>query len=383
MNKKSAINEFRVIFTGGGSGGHTMPALSMIDSLKNECKKKKINPEILYIGSKNGIEKTLTDRSNIRYSAIKTGKLRRYVSLKNFTDIFKIIIGLFQSMGIIKKFKPAIVVSTGGFVSVPPVIAAKSLKIPVIIHEQTIDAGLANKIAGKFADKIALTFNESSKYFPSSKTIVTGLPLRKEIFSGTKKSAKKRFKFDFKLPVVYFTGGGQGCHILNLTALKILPCLLDKCNVIFQTGKNENNNDYPEFKKFYSSLNPKRKRRIYIFDFIHEELGDVLAITNLAVSRSGAGSVNEFLALKIPAIFIPLEIATNNEQLKNAKIPEKRGGAVIIEEKNLTGEILLKHIENILFTKKLKCMSDNLKKFDFKDGSKNMLDLIFEYMKLQ
>lgn len=372
--------KFKFIFTGGGSGGHTMPALAMIQALKDYSKNKNIECPILYIGSNNGVEKELAKNYNIKYQSISTGKLRRYLSINNFFDIFRIIKGIYQSKKIIRDFTPDILISTGGFVSVPPVIAAKQLKVPIIIHEQTINAGLANKIASKFANIIALTFNEGKKYFPKKNTVLTGIPLRKELFEGNKKEALKKFNLNKNLPVVYFTGGGLGCHILNTTAIKILPQLLEKTNVIFQTGKALNKKDFLEMKKFKESLGNNKKNRLLVFDFINNELPDIYAATDLAIARSGAGTVNELMALNIPAIFIPLAIATKNEQLKNAKFVEKINGSIIIEEKFLNPEILLKKINDILFTNKIKKMKENLKKITLQDGAKNMIKLIFDLL---
>ena len=373
MNK-----EFRLIFTGGGSGGHTMPAFSMIQAVRKHCKKKNIKCSLIYIGSHRGVEKEIANRYNVDFIGINTGKLRRYLSFKNFIDVFKTIKGINESKKIIKTFKPDILISTGGFVSVPPVIAAKKQKVPVIIHEQTIDAGLANKIAGLFANKIALAFHESRKYFPYKKCVITGIPLREEIFNGNRKDAAKKFKFDISLPVVYFTGGGLGCHILNQTAIKILFRLLEKCNVIFQTGSALNNKDYMEMKKFKESLDEYKKKRFIIFDFINDEIGDIYSIADLAIARSGAGTVNEFIALNIPAIFIPLAIAAKNEQLRNAKIVENMQAGIIILEKNLTPDILLKNINDILFSDKLIKMKKNLQKTSNLNGTQNMLNLILE-----
>lgn len=368
--------KYKFAFTGGGSGGHTMPVLAMIQTIKDHS--DNFEYSLLYIGSHNGVEKELIKSNNIEYRSISTGKFRRYLSISNFFDIFRIFIGIKQSRKILKDFKPDVLISTGGFVSVPPVIAAKKLKIPIIIHEQTIDAGLANKIAARFADKIALTFNDSKKYFLKKDTVLTGLPIRQGLFNGDKKAAFKKFNFDANLPVIYFTGGGLGCHILNLTALKILPGLIEKSNVIFQTGKALNNRDFFEMKKFKDSLNDKEKNRLVVFDFIRDELADIYALADLAVARSGAGTVNELMALNIPAIFIPLAIATKNEQLRNARYVEKIGGGIIIEERDLSPEILLKNINDILFTNKAIKMKENLKKHSISNGSKNMLNLILE-----
>jgi UDP-N-acetylglucosamine--N-acetylmuramyl-(pentapeptide) pyrophosphoryl-undecaprenol N-acetylglucosamine transferase len=373
--------EIKVIFTGGGSGGHTMPAISMINSLKEYCTKNNILCTILYIGSENGIEKEVVLKNKVDYKYISTGKLRRYLSLKNFTDIFNIINGFFQSRKIIKEFNPDLLFSTGGFVSVPPVVGAKFAKVPVIIHEQTIDAGLANKIAGHFAGKICLTFSESKKFFPAKKVVVTGIPLREEIFSGNVDSAKKRFGFDFEKPVLFFYGGGLGCHKLNVVGLQIIEKLLDKCNVIFQTGKSNGSKDFLELKKLCENLPEEKKRRFQVYDFINEEISDIYKIATLVIARSGAGTVCELTSLKIPAIFIPLAIATRNEQYKNASIMKNAGSAVIIEEKDLTAERLNLEIENILFTDGLKKMKENFSKIENPDGKQKILEMMISFFK--
>lgn len=366
----------KIIFTGGGSGGHTMPALSMIQDLKEFSNKEKKEIKILFIGSYNGVEKDILKKHNIDYNEISTGKLRRYFSFNNITDIFKVIKGISQANKIIKKFDPDILVSTGGYVSIPPVMAAKKNKIPIIIHEQTINSGLANRIAGKYANKIALTFKESLKYFPKQKCVITGIPLRKEIFRGSKEKAFKRFGLDKTLPVLLFMGGGLGCHILNQTSLNILEDLLENFNIIFQTGRSIENSDHKEILKLKKSLINSKSNKFVVFEFIENEIGDVYSITDLAIARSGAGTVNELMSLKIPAIFIPLQIATNNEQLKNAKIMEKIGSAVIIEENNLTPELLKKNINNIIMKKEIQRMKKNLKNHKMPNGNKIMLDLI-------
>jgi len=285
---------------------------------------------------------------------------------------------LIDSFFIIKKFKPDLLFSTGGFVSVPPVIIAKFLKVKTIIHEQTIDAGLANKIAGKFADKICVTFNESKKYFPQHKTIVTGIPLRKEIFLSTKEYAKKRYDFDYNRPTIFFTGGGLGCHLLNETAIKIIPKLLEKVNIIFQTGNANGGNDHKIMKNLFNELPEKTRKNFIVYNFINDELADILKLTDLAIARSGAGTVCEFIALKIPAIFIPLAIATNNEQYKNAMIMQSLGSAIILEEENLNENTLIDNIESILFTDKLSLMKNNFNNIENIDGREKILELILK-----
>lgn len=370
--------KYKIIFTGGGSGGHTMPALAMIQAVKEYS--KDIECSILYMGSHDGVEKELVENHNINYKSISTGKFRRYLSINNFIDIFKIVRGIKESKKIIKEFAPDILVSTGGFVSVPSVISAKKLNIPIIIHEQTIDAGLANKIAAKFSDKIAVTFPESKKFFPPDKVVLTGIPLRKELFNGSKDAIYKRFNLDNNLPLIYFTGGGLGSHIINITAIKILPEILKKSNVIFQTGKALNGDDFIKMNQFKETLDDKKKNRLMVFDFIKNNLPDIYAAASLAVSRSGAGTVNELMALNIPAIFIPLAISTKNEQLRNAMFVENINGGIIIEENQLNPAILLKNINDILFTDKLNNMKANLQENKFQNGTENMIKLIFNLL---
>ncbi len=365
----------RVVFTGGGSGGHTMPAVAMIEFIKKYCSENKIDYNFLCIGSKDGVERDIVTKKGIDYKSVSTGKLRRYLSFKNFTDMFRIIKGFFQSLKIISNFKPDLIFSTGGFVSVPVVIAAKRKKISIVIHEQTIDAGLANKIASKFADKVCITFSESKKYFPESKVVVTGIPLRDEVFSGSIESARSRFGFDSERPTVFFTGGGLGCHILNEVSLEIIDSLLDKVNIIFQTGKNS---DFDIMRDFRETLTDDKKKKFFLYDFIGEEIGDIYSIADLIVARSGAGTVNEILARKTPAIFIPLAIATNNEQYKNALVVTQYGGAVILEEKELTANKLNDLLNKILFTEKLSEMKNNLSTISFSDGRENILKVILD-----
>lgn len=372
----------KIIITGGGSGGHAMPAVAIAQLLRNYEKKSGEKIRILYIGSKKGIEEKIAARNHCAFVSISTGKLRRYFSLENLIDSFRVIKGIFDSLVIIKRFKPDMIFSTGGFVSVPVVIAGHFTGTPSIIHEQTVDAGLANKIAGKFAKKIALTFEESAKYFSAAKTEITGIPLRESIFDVDKEKAYSLLPVVRDLPVVYVSGGGLGCHLLNETMQKILPELLEKMNVIVQAGNANDGKDYLNLLRFRESLDEKLKKRLTVFNFI-EEVGNVFAISDLVVARSGAGTVNELIALKLPAIFVPLAIATGNEQFKNASIMKKIGGAEIIEEKDLTPELLLKSINELFDSGKLTNMKNNLQKLKNFCGNEKLLKLILQTLNLK
>lgn len=373
----------RIIITGGGSGGHAMPAVAIAQLLRNYEKKTDEPIRILYIGSKKGIEKKIAERNHCAFVSISTGKLRRYFSWENLVDFFRVIKGIFDSLVIIKRFKPDLIFSTGGFVSVPVVAAGHFTHTPSIIHEQTIDAGLANKIAGKFAKKIALTFEESSKYFPASKTEVTGIPLRESLFNIDKEKAYSLFPaIERDLPVVYVSGGGLGCHLLNETMHQILPDLLKKMNIIIQTGNANEGKDYLNLLRFRENIDEELKNRLVVFNFI-EDVGNVFAISDLVVARSGAGTVNELIALKLPAIFVPLAIATGNEQFKNASIMKKIGGAEIIEEKDLTPEFLKEKIGEFFIDNKLIDMKNNLEKLQNFCGNEKLLKLITRTLELK
>ena len=372
----------KIIITGGGSGGHAMPAVAIVQLLRDYEKKSGEQIRILYVGSKKGIEKKIATRNHCPFISISTGKLRRYLSWENLLDFFRVIKGIFDSLSVIKHFKPDVIFSTGGFVSVPVVIAGHFTRTPSIIHEQTVDAGLANKIAGKFAKKIALTFEESAKYFPSEKTEITGIPLRESIFNVDKEKAYSLLPVERGLPVIYVSGGGLGCHLLNETMQKILPELLEKMNVIIQTGNANDGKDYLDLLRFRENLDEKLKKHLIVFNFI-EDVGNVFAISDLVVARSGAGTVNELIALKLPAIFVPLAIATGNEQFKNASIMKKIGGAEIIEEKDLTAEVLMKSINELFNGGKLAIMKSNLQKLKNFCGNEKLLKLILQTLNLK
>lgn len=367
----------KIIITGGGSGGHTMPAVAVVENLKEYFSENNKEADFLYVGSKKGIEKTIASKNGINFHSISTGKLRRYLSVENFFDIFKILMGIFESYALVRKYKPDLIFSTGGFVSVPVVIAGRLCGKKIIVHEQTVDAGLANRISSRFADVIALTFEESKKHFPGSKAIVTGIPLRKKIFTGVRQAALEKNGFTNGLPVLYVSGGGLGCRAINITFKKLLPDLLNRMNVIIQTGNVNDGKDYLELLRIRENIeNETLKNRLIVYNFINDEISNIYAMADLAVARSGAGTVNEFIALKIPAIFIPLAIAANDEQYKNAMIMKNMGTAEIIKEAELNPESLNNEINSILFTEKLYSMKDKFKNSESFCGNKRINELI-------
>ncbi len=366
----------RLVITGGGSGGHTIPAITIYDELVERFSKQNRHFKCIYIGSHRGIERSIAKDKSIDYFPISTGKLRRYFSLRNFTDIFRIFKGFIDSIRVLKRFNPNIVFSTGGFVSVPVVIAASILKVPVVIHEQTSSIGLANKICGYFAKKIAISFLSSRDYFPIHKVVHTGYPIRKELFNGSSDRCYKGFNLDKSLPIVYITGGSSGSHKINMAIKAILADLLGKCHIIHQCGTTDFDilKDYAVPSGLRGSYIPK--------SFIKDELKDILNTCTLLVGRSGAGTVSEVIALGIPSIFIPLAIATRNEQYKNAKIPESIGGAVIINENSLNPNKLKSTIFDIILNpQRIKSMTTGLKSLSEECATNKILNLLIDNTK--
>lgn len=375
------MNNIKIAVTGGGTGGHTTPAISIIRYIKKLAEyEDKPKCEFIYIGSKKGIEKEYAIKENITYKEINTGKLRRSLSLKNISDMFKVMVGFFQSLKILKKYRPNIIFSTGGYVSVPVVLAGKFLKIPVIIHEQTVNVGLANKIASKVAVKIAVTFESSIKHFPKEKTIHTGIPLREEIFTGDKNLCYDLFGIEPKLPLLYITGGSQGSKFINDTIVKVLPELLADMNIIHQCGGTAIHDSYSMLKDFRETLPDDLKARYVVKDYIYDELKHIYKTTNLIVGRSGAGTVSECIALAKPCIFIPLPNTTKDEQGENARLAENIGGAVVCYQHGLTPENLRDVIQSIILdTGKQKTMSENFSKYRFGEANEKIYNLLLKY----
>lgn len=312
-----------IIFTGGGSGGHVMPAITLIKELINE---KDIN--ISYIGGRNSIEKNLIAEFDIKYKPIFTGKLRRYISIENFIDIFKIILGTLQSFFyLLFKSKNTLIFSTGGFVSVPVVVAAKLTGKKIFIHEQTSRVGLANKICSIFAHKVFVSFEESMKFFPKGKTVYSGYPIRRECFEDSLSidTFNGLSLTDSTKPLLFITGGGNGSLLLNNLIKEDLNFLESKYNIIHQVGKKF----VEDFEKYKSSS--------YIpVAFIGKEIIDIMKASSVIISRAGAGTVCELIALNKRSIFIPLKIAQKNEQFHNAMEAHEKLGSLVISEDELS-----------------------------------------------
>ena len=306
------------------------PNIALIPELKKQ------GYEIHYIGSYDGIEKKLIADLDIPYYGISSGKLRRYIDLKNISDPFKVIKGLHQARRLLKKIKPDVVFSKGGFVSVPVVVAAKSRKIPCVIHESDMTPGLANKICIPCANRVCTNFPETIKHLPAEKAVLTGSPIREELFHGDREKGLKFCGFDNNKPVILIIGGSLGAVAVNNAVRSILPQLLEKYQVIHLCGKD----------KLDSSLEGTKG---YVqFEYIKEELCDLMAAADIMISRAGANAICEILALRKPNILIPLSAqASRGDQILNAASFEKAGYSIVIQEEDVTDQKLLAAVNTV------------------------------------
>lgn len=325
-------------------GGHLSPALAVIEGLKND--------QVYYLGRKHALEgdsalsleyQTIS-KLNIPFYEIKTGRLQRQFTKHTLSSIARLPIGFAQSLRIIKKINPDVVLGFGGYVSFPVVIAAFILKIPIVIHEQTLEAGFANKILARFADKICISWESSRTFFPNNKTILTGNPLRKDLIE-----AKALEKKQNSIASLYITGGSLGSHTINSLVAKTLPKLLEKFSILHQTGDAQNFNDFENLKSLKENLSPNIAKRYELKKFLtSKEAIDAIANADIIIARSGINTVCELIYLQKPCLLIPISFSQRGEQLKNARFIKDLGLAEIINEKIITPDDFSLILENML-----------------------------------
>ncbi len=335
----------RIILTGGGTLGSVTPLIAIMQAFKNSSDEY----EFLFIGTHKGIEKDFIQNFyKLPYKSISSGKLRRYFSFKNFIDPFKVLKGFFDSLIIIKRFKPDLVISAGGFVSVPLVFASWLKGISVIIHQLDIKVGLANRIMSRFASYITCSFDIHKKEFQKGKVSVIGTPIRQEVFLGKKERAKDFLQIDNDLPTILVLGGSTGARNINLLIKKCYRDLLDFCNIVLITGKGKDFDLY----NFYSD-----RGVLLIYETLKENFADVVVFADIVISRAGLATISELLALAKPMIIIPI---SNNQQEQNALFLKEKNVAMVLSEKSLYPESFIQIVKNFLNNKKeQKILSNN------------------------
>lgn len=352
----------RIVLTGGGTAGHVTPNIALLPVLKEK------GYDIQYVGSYNGMEKGLIADFDIPYHGISSGKLRRYFDLKNFTDPFRVIKGFFEAKKLIKDLKPDVVFSKGGFVSVPVVIAAKRNHVPAIIHESDMTPGLANKLCFSSAAKVCCNFPETVDKLPAGKAILTGSPIRAELKEGDKKRGLEFCGLDENKPVILIMGGSLGATNVNNAVRAILPELLKDFYVVHLCGKGKLDESLKDTKGYCQ------------FEYIKDELKDLFAMSDLVISRAGANAICELLYLCIPNLLIPLSVnASRGDQVLNARSFEKQGFSKVLEEEELTNELLLNTVKE-LYNDKEKYIN-NMKNSSQNDAIETILNIIEEVQK--
>ena len=382
--------------TGGGTGGHVFPGIAVIDELEQLTSRNELR--VVWIGSGKEIERKITDRFGIAYYAVPSGKLRRYFSLQNFLDAFKLGAGIVASLFLLKRLDAKVLFSKGGYVAVAPVIAARLLKIPILTHESDRDPGLATRIAARFADTILLPYEATrAEYFTSAgdssdvqsagraessagrrpgkrpgkwsgrRVVVSGNPVRAELFDGDAERGRELLQLPSDAPIVLVLGGSQGARQVNQLVAGILPQLLEEAVVVHQMGQLD----------YRASENP----RYITADLFHAEFPHILAAADVIISRAGAGTLWESAVLGKPSILIPLGgESSRGDQVRNARLFAERGAALVLEGETLNPESLLKYTQGLLENKsEREAMGRAAAELCPADAAEKIAELIYSY----
>lgn len=367
----------KILFTGGGTGGHIFPIIAIAREIRRIYPSKDI--EFFYIGPKNEFDLILLSQEAIKVKNIFAGKIRRYFSFQNFIDIFfKIPLGIIQSFYFLIKIRPWLIFSKGGYGSIPVTFCAIILRIPIFLHESDIVPGLSNRLLSKYAKKIFTSFPKT-EYLDSKKTIPVGNPIRKELLDGSSEKAKELFRITFEKPIILFLGGSQGAEKINDFVLTILNRLLENFEIIHQCGRE----NFKEVKNEARAIIQEGLEKYYHpVPFLNEQkLKHVYKVANFVVSRAGSGSIFEISALGKPSILIPLPSAAADHQAKNAYTYVKNGAGLVIEEGNLTPNFFLEKLRYLFsHPDELKNMKNQALRFSKPLAAKSIARHILEYL---
>jgi UDP-N-acetylglucosamine--N-acetylmuramyl-(pentapeptide) pyrophosphoryl-undecaprenol N-acetylglucosamine transferase len=364
----------KIVLTGGGSGGPVAPLLAMAEEIKSsfaEATKdegKKPEAKFLFIGTRRGIpEKEMVKDYNIEYKSVYAGKLRRYFSWQNFLDIARTKIGFFQTFYILKKFKPDLIIGAGGYVSVPVILAGWFLRIPSFIQQQDILPTLSNKILAIFAKKIFVSFEPSLICFPGKKTFLSGHPVRRMFFKGDKEKAKKLFNLETNKPVLVVLGGGTGAISLNNLIWNNLKELTNFCQVVHLAGRG---------KILDPKFQIKNMDNYHVVEFLTNEIADLFTLADMVISRAGINVLAELAVLAKPTIVIPIP---DSHQEANAQYFQDKNAAIVLNQKELTGEKLVSEIKELLNNKeKQNQLGGNIIKLVPQEAAKKIVNEIIK-----
>jgi UDP-N-acetylglucosamine--N-acetylmuramyl-(pentapeptide) pyrophosphoryl-undecaprenol N-acetylglucosamine transferase len=367
----------RIVIAGGGTGGHIYPSLSVVAKLREKLDGE---IEIIYIGSGSSLEQPLRNASDRSYT-ISAGKMRRYFSLRNLFDPFITMWGFLQCLTILLREMPDAVFSKGGYAAFPVALAASIYRIPVVVHESDAIPGLANRILGKFAKKIALGFDSARFYFLANKVEVVGNMAQPGIREGSAHRARERWKFSESKPVILILGGSQGSQSVNRHSVDILEETLPVAQILHQTGTSHLE-DVISAAKSREGVKPGRGGYVPVAFFSNEEMADALAVADLVVSRCGATTIAEIAACKKVSLLIPLASSANDHQRMNAYTLAKQDAAVVLEEANLTVNVFTGKLRKLLFDAELRDrLSRNIATFNHSDAADKVATMILEQAK--
>lgn len=354
-------------------GGHLTPALSVIELLPKDA-------EVIYVGRRHAMEGDKAqslefdtiNKLGITFVELRTGRLQRNFTRHTIPSIGRIPLGMLRAIRILRKYKPHVVLSFGGYLSVPVIYAANLLRIPSVIHEQTLHAGSANKFASKYATKVCISFQSSARFFPKDKTVLTGNPIRDEILHPSKK-----FDFSGTEPIIYITGGNQGSHFINMLIQENLPQLLEKYRIVHQTGGSEEFRDFDKLSILRDGLNSAKKDKYLVSKYFSpDQIGSIMKAASLVVSRAGINTVSELIVLKKPGFLIPIPNTSANEQVENAMFFNKLGLGEMEEQKDLNPQIFILRINDMM--DKLENYQIREYKTQFpKNAAKSIIDIVY------
>ena len=377
---------YRVLLLGGGSGGHVFPLIAVAEALKEKSQQEGIPLELMVLGE-GGFMGKATAGAELKFKPILAGKLRRYFSPLTILDIFKIPAGFFQALWHVFWFMPDVVFAKGGYASLPGAFVAKLYFIPLFVHESDSIPGLANRVLGKLAKTVFISFNSSERYFKSGRTVLTGNPVRKELVSGDRAAGIQSFGLNPAFKTILVLGGSQGAQKINQIVLDSLVMLVKEFQILHQCGEGQYSAVKKEIEKltkegegeYADSL--KNNYKVYPF-FSGKEMAMVYAASDIIVSRAGAGSLFEIATLGKPAIIIPITNSSSDHQMANALEFAKSGG-VVIEEENLTPHIIISQINSLLQPDKYSSISEKLKTFAMPDAAEKIASALLPLLQKQ
>lgn len=366
----------RLLIAGGGTGGHVLPAIAVVEELRRQD----IPMEILWVGSHKGVEKDFAVEQNIPFRAIQTGKLRKYFSLENILDAARVPIGIVQAFFALRSFKPDVIFATGSNVSVPTVVANLK-RVPILTHEQTAQVSISNKTSARFVHRFACSYEATAKIARGlhNDVVVTGNPVRTSLQAGTKENAINAFGLRADLPLLFVTGGARGASAINERIEAMIPGILEVTQIVHQTGPADANPDFARLNALRDSLPVELKVRYQVRDMIRAEMADLYAAADLVIGRAGAGTVAELAFTGTPAILIPLGGTWGDEQRKNAALLKDVGGALVMEQSDTSAAQLEAEVRNLItHPLRLRTMAEAAASIGRTDAAANVVNEILD-----